>query len=174
MTQQFGESPTRILSSRKAPLTTHGRTTDSRTEIDRESRIEKLRALCTDNSQAPPIHPANTHVISTMNINIRLLHVSLLALTSSISNAFVGLPSISSHNGYHVHVAFSVSRNSRTRTPRNSELQMSSTPAKPGQVVVVGSANQDLTAYTATVPKTGETVFGESFETSFGGKGANQ
>ena len=51
---------------------------------------------------------------------------------------------------------------------------MSSTPAKPGQVVVVGSANQDLTAYTATVPKTGETVLGESFETSFGGKGANQ
>jgi len=51
---------------------------------------------------------------------------------------------------------------------------MSSTHAKPGQVVVVGSANQDLTAYTATVPKTGETVLGESFETSFGGKGANQ
>ena len=38
----------------------------------------------------------------------------------------------------------------------------------------MGSANQDLTAYTATVPKTGETVLGESFETSFGGKGANQ
>ena len=29
--------------------------------------------------------------------------------------------------------------------------------ATKGQVVVVGSANQDLTAYTATVPKTGET-----------------
>jgi len=42
------------------------------------------------------------------------------------------------------------------------------------EVVVVGSANQDLTAYTATVPRTGETVLGESFETSFGGKGANQ
>jgi len=50
----------------------------------------------------------------------------------------------------------------------------SSDATKQGRVVVVGSANQDLTAYTATVPKTGETVLGESFETSFGGKGANQ
>lgn len=49
-----------------------------------------------------------------------------------------------------------------------------SSDATKGRVVVVGSANQDLTAYTATVPKTGETVLGESFETSFGGKGANQ
>lgn len=51
---------------------------------------------------------------------------------------------------------------------------MSSPATTKGHVVVVGSANQDLTAYTATVPKTGETVLGESFETSFGGKGANQ
>ena len=41
-------------------------------------------------------------------------------------------------------------------------------------VVVVGSANQDLTSYTSVIPKLGETVTGESFATSSGGKGANQ
>jgi ribokinase/non-canonical purine NTP pyrophosphatase (RdgB/HAM1 family) len=41
-------------------------------------------------------------------------------------------------------------------------------------VVVVGSANQDLTSYTNRVPVLGETVLGTSFETSCGGKGANQ
>lgn len=41
-------------------------------------------------------------------------------------------------------------------------------------VLVVGSANQDLTAYTSTLPTLGETVMGSSFETSCGGKGANQ
>eukprot|EP00542_Grammatophora_oceanica_P010591 CAMPEP_0194039228 /NCGR_PEP_ID=MMETSP0009_2-20130614/11372_1 /TAXON_ID=210454 /ORGANISM="Grammatophora oceanica, Strain CCMP 410" /LENGTH=573 /DNA_ID=CAMNT_0038681989 /DNA_START=5 /DNA_END=1726 /DNA_ORIENTATION=- len=43
-----------------------------------------------------------------------------------------------------------------------------------GRVVVVGSANQDLTSYTAKVPVMGETVMGKEFETSCGGKGANQ
>lgn len=42
------------------------------------------------------------------------------------------------------------------------------------RVVVVGSANQDLTSYTKTLPHLGETVMGETFETSCGGKGANQ
>jgi ribokinase len=41
-------------------------------------------------------------------------------------------------------------------------------------IVVVGSANQDLTSYTDTLPNMGETVMGTSFETSCGGKGANQ
>jgi ribokinase/non-canonical purine NTP pyrophosphatase (RdgB/HAM1 family) len=50
---------------------------------------------------------------------------------------------------------------------------MSSLP-KRNRVVVVGSANQDLTSYTAHVPVLGETVLGTSFETSSGGKGANQ
>jgi len=42
------------------------------------------------------------------------------------------------------------------------------------QVVVVGSANQDLTSYTSTVPVLGQTVMGQTFDTSCGGKGANQ
>jgi len=42
------------------------------------------------------------------------------------------------------------------------------------RVVIVGSANQDLTTYTSTLPILGETVLGESFDTSCGGKGANQ
>lgn len=41
-------------------------------------------------------------------------------------------------------------------------------------VLVVGSANQDLTSYTSILPTMGETVMGSSFETSCGGKGANQ
>ena len=42
------------------------------------------------------------------------------------------------------------------------------------RVVVVGSANQDLTSYTPQLPTLGETVMGQHFETSCGGKGANQ
>ena len=96
--------------------------------------------------------------------HIGLLHTSLLAATFPLSQGFI-LPSASTSS-------------TRFASPPNSaalQLHMSSpAAATKGQVVVVGSANQDLTAYTATVPKTGETVLGESFETSFGGKGANQ
>lgn len=42
------------------------------------------------------------------------------------------------------------------------------------RVAVVGSANQDLTSYTAVLPQMGETVMGTTFETSCGGKGSNQ
>lgn len=41
-------------------------------------------------------------------------------------------------------------------------------------VLIVGSANQDLTAYTSRIPSMGETVLGQDFKTSCGGKGANQ
>jgi ribokinase len=41
-------------------------------------------------------------------------------------------------------------------------------------VVVVGSANVDMVVKTGRFPRPGETVTGESFYTSFGGKGANQ
>ena len=41
-------------------------------------------------------------------------------------------------------------------------------------VVVVGSLNVDLVAYTQRVPRPGETVIGERFQMGFGGKGANQ
>jgi len=40
--------------------------------------------------------------------------------------------------------------------------------------MVVGSANVDLTTYHDAFPKPGETIFGESFDLGFGGKGANQ
>jgi ribokinase len=51
---------------------------------------------------------------------------------------------------------------------------VSMSAAKFGRVVVVGSANQDMTSYCARQPVLGETVLGERFETSAGGKGANQ
>jgi ribokinase len=41
-------------------------------------------------------------------------------------------------------------------------------------VVVVGSANVDLTCFTDRFPEAGETLFGEQFDLGFGGKGANQ
>ncbi len=41
-------------------------------------------------------------------------------------------------------------------------------------VVVVGSINMDLVAYTARIPTEGETVIGTAFQTHHGGKGANQ
>jgi len=41
-------------------------------------------------------------------------------------------------------------------------------------IVVVGSANIDLTTFTDQFPRPGETVFGKKFQLGFGGKGANQ
>ena len=40
-------------------------------------------------------------------------------------------------------------------------------------ILVVGSANQDLTSLTDVIPKLGETVMGKTFGTACGGKGAN-
>lgn len=42
------------------------------------------------------------------------------------------------------------------------------------RIVVVGSANVDLTTFTDVFPKPGETIFGKRFDLGFGGKGANQ
>jgi len=41
-------------------------------------------------------------------------------------------------------------------------------------IVVVGSANVDLTTFTDQFPRPGETIFGQKFQLGFGGKGANQ
>jgi ribokinase len=41
-------------------------------------------------------------------------------------------------------------------------------------IVVVGSSNIDLLSKIPRLPKTGETIIGESFHLGFGGKGANQ
>lgn len=41
-------------------------------------------------------------------------------------------------------------------------------------IVVVGSANIDLTTITDAFPRPGETIFGTAFHLGFGGKGANQ
>jgi ribokinase len=42
------------------------------------------------------------------------------------------------------------------------------------RIAVVGSANTDLTTFSDTFPRAGETIFGKSFDLGFGGKGANQ
>jgi ribokinase len=45
---------------------------------------------------------------------------------------------------------------------------------KRARIVVVGSANVDLTTFTDRMPLPGETIFGTRFDLGFGGKGANQ
>src|SRR3982751_1048946 len=45
---------------------------------------------------------------------------------------------------------------------------------RPPRIVVVGSANIDLTTFTDEFPRPGETIFGREFHLGFGGKGANQ
>ena len=42
------------------------------------------------------------------------------------------------------------------------------------KVCVIGSSNIDQIAYTKNIPADGETLFGDSFQMGFGGKGANQ
>jgi ribokinase len=45
---------------------------------------------------------------------------------------------------------------------------------KTSRIAVVGSANIDLTTFNDRFPRAGETIFGDSFDLGFGGKGANQ
>ena len=42
------------------------------------------------------------------------------------------------------------------------------------RICVVGSANIDQISYVDKIPNDGETVFGDSYQMGFGGKGANQ
>src|SRR5947209_17050190 len=42
------------------------------------------------------------------------------------------------------------------------------------RILVIGSANVDLTTFTDAFPRPGETIFGRDFPLGFGGKGANQ
>ena len=42
------------------------------------------------------------------------------------------------------------------------------------RIAVVGSANTDLTTFSDSFPRPGETIFGSRFDLGFGGKGANQ
>src|ERR1700680_322749 len=42
------------------------------------------------------------------------------------------------------------------------------------RIAVVGSANTDLTTFSDSFPRAGESLFGKRFALSFGGKGDNQ
>jgi len=64
-------------------------------------------------------------------------------------------------------------KSSDNKNNSNSNINNNKTK-KIGKVIIVGSANQDLTCYATTTPRLGETVLGTSFQTSCGGKGANQ
>ncbi len=56
----------------------------------------------------------------------------------------------------------------------SSPSQRSGGTRLPAGVIVVGSANTDLTVRTPHLPQGGETVLGSELVTTFGGKGANQ
>lgn len=45
---------------------------------------------------------------------------------------------------------------------------------KRSRIVVIGSANVDLTTFSDRFPRAGETIFGDHFDLGWGGKGANQ
>ncbi len=55
-----------------------------------------------------------------------------------------------------------------------SDPARAAVPAGRHQVLVVGSANVDVSVSTETLPRPGETVFGDGSVISVGGKGANQ
>src|SRR5205085_8971018 len=55
-----------------------------------------------------------------------------------------------------------------------AKLDRVSSINRPPHIVVVGSANIDLTTFTDAFPQPGETIFGREFHLGFGGKGANQ
>lgn len=57
---------------------------------------------------------------------------------------------------------------------QNSRTILKMTSEENNLILVVGSANQDLTSNTAVIPTIGETVMGNDFATACGGKGANQ
>ncbi len=61
--------------------------------------------------------------------------------------------------------SFSSSNNQDVERPHSTTTE---------KIIVVGSSNQDLTSYTNSIPTMGQTVMGQRFEVSPGGKGANQ
>jgi ribokinase len=58
--------------------------------------------------------------------------------------------------------------------PTQQNDQRSGLHARSGRVLVIGSANVDVSVRTALLPRPGETVAGDSCVISVGGKGANQ
>jgi ribokinase len=66
----------------------------------------------------------------------------------------------------------SIERVARNRTHHYLEIETGISMQKP--IVVVGSINLDLVAGAQRIPLEGETVTGTTFNTFFGGKGANQ
>ena len=68
---------------------------------------------------------------------------------------------------------FSPMQHTKTSFPSSSRLAMTNENMD-NLIMVVGSANQDLTSTTDVLPILGETVMGKEFSTACGGKGANQ
>ena len=115
--------------------------------------------------------------LHTLTLFLTLRNPSTRGFTRTATNIISkpSLPYWANHR-----IAFSFSSGSSISTTSSSiySTTMIATSSNPssimGDVIVVGSANQDLTSYTPSIPRLGETILGSRFETSCGGKGANQ
>src|SRR5258708_14477869 len=72
-------------------------------------------------------------------------------------------------------VSLLISSQERRLSPHQTDVKLARQPmSKTPHIVVVGSANIDLTTFTDETPRPGETIFGREFHLGFGGRGANQ
>ncbi len=78
----------------------------------------------------------------------------------------LGFSAISTRNTLHT--------TQTTKDILSSNRMMIDEDPRKNLILVVGSANQDLTSNTGVLPSIGETVMGNDFSTACGGKGANQ
>jgi len=98
-------------------------------------------------------------------------HIKVFILATGTLQGYISAFGVSTRS--HLRANFGILQH-HNRSSLFTRLKMAadSTPSK--NILVVGSANQDLVSYTPRLPKPGETVLGHSFKTSCGGKGANQ
>ena len=104
-------------------------------------------------------------------------------LAGSLSNPYHHHHHHKKYQYYHHHLIPTTTTTTTTTTkinmsPPTSTSTNTSTDSNsmlPRKIVIVGSSNQDLTAYVHnTFPSPGETIMGQQFQINPGGKGANQ
>jgi inosine triphosphate pyrophosphatase len=132
---------------------------------------------------------SSSSFVSHKNIYQHTTYISLPSSSSSSSSSSFWDESYH----YHWHRLFGTSRqkqilSTKTTTTTTTPIRMATftndhdndhdddhqSMQEEHSVVVIGSANYDMTVYTDTIPHMGETVLGGTFMTSCGGKGSNQ
>ena len=98
-------------------------------------------------------------------------HIKVLILATGTLQGYISAFGVSTQTNLRANFGI-LQHHNRSSLFTRLKMAADSTPTK--NILVVGSANQDLVSYTPRLPKPGETVLGHSFKTSCGGKGANQ